>query len=187
MSGELRVLVDSRLPASVLEDARGYSPELGEPMAAAAVRLQNTAGTVLDELTLHPVVDVQARSFGGSTDTLFVTEHVACLAGRFCGWHTQLFELRNGKFQRLNARDAGGVERAVVATASLAARWALRPSSTKRGAIELISQEEDPEKSAWVERRFFYANGGFRYSEREAPTGDRKMLAEPGAWAGQLE
>jgi hypothetical protein len=186
LRGKLRVLLDSRLPKSSMQDARGYSPMMDEPRAAALVRVQRADGMVLDELTLYPALDITATRLAGARDTFLATEHVACQSGRFCGWHTRLFELRSGKLTRVRALGNAGTQRNVETTASFAARWTFRRGA-QPGTRDLLSQEEDPQKFVWVERRFFYARGAFRFSEREAPTNDPQMLAEPGSWSGRLD
>jgi hypothetical protein len=186
LRGVLRVLLDSRIPASALVDARSFLPLTDEPIANASLRLESPEGTVLDELTLYPVTDVTSRSLGSLSETFFATEHVACIAGRFCGWRTRFFELANGKIQRLRALGPASAQRDVETTASFAARWTLKRGA-KPGARDILCQEEDPVKSAWVERRFFYADSHWRFSEREAPTGDPQMLAEPGDWSGRID
>ncbi|HKO49194.1 MAG TPA: hypothetical protein VJV79_15785 [Polyangiaceae bacterium] len=174
------------MPASALRDARGYLQLSEEPIAKSSVRLQSADGSLLDELALYPAVDVAARSLGSATDTFLATEHVACVAGRFCGWHIRFFELADGKIQLLRALGPAGAPRQIETTASFAARWTLKRNA-KIGTYDILSQEEDPEKIAWVERRFFYADKSWRFSEREAPLNDPQMLAEPGSWAGQLD
>ena len=186
IKGALRVLVDSRLTAARFRDGRGYSLAADEPVAAASIRLQSSSGAVLDEWTVYPVVDVSSRPLGSATDTFLATEHVACSAGRFCGWHTRLFELRSTGIQRLRALGASGAERDIVTTASFASRWTVKRDA-KTGASVVVSQEEDPMTSSWIERRFFFADGRWRVSERQASVGDPQMSAEKGQWAGQLD
>lgn len=185
LQGQLVVLLDKRLPAAALTDARGYAAIGEELLAFASVRLEGPPGTVLDELTLYPVVDVAARNLGSGTDTFLATEHVACQAGRFCGWHTAFFEVRAARLQRVRARGANGAECAVETTASFAARWTLRPRA-KSGLPEIVSQQEDPLKSLWVERRFAFRDGDWRLDERETSS-LQELLAERGNWAGRLD
>jgi len=186
IQGELRVLVDSRLSTKKLNDGQGYVALEEDLMAASSVRLLNSEGVVQGELTLHPAVDVIRLDFGSGTDTFLVTEHFGCIAGKFCGWRTRFFELKQGKLEPVRALDAVGTSRDVETTASFAARWTLRPGTTS-GTREILSQEEDPLRSTWIERRFFYQDKSWRVIEREAPTGDAKMAARPGAWQGKLD
>jgi len=186
IQGELRVLVDSRLSAKKLKDGQGYVALEEELMAASSIRLLNAEGVVQGELSLHPAVDVTRLDLGSGTDTFLVTEHFGCIAGKFCGWRTRFFELKGGKLEPLRALDAAGTSREVETTASFASRWTLRPGA-KSGTREVLSQEEEPLRSVWIERLFFYQHPSWRFIEREAPTGDSKMAGQPGAWQGKLD
>jgi hypothetical protein len=171
---------------ATLNGVPGYGPFGDDLLAASVVHVEDATGAVLDELTLFPAVDVARRTLGDGTDTFLATEHIACLAGRFCGWRAVFFQVRSGRIERLRALGVDGAPRDVEATASFAARWTFRRGE-RPGAQEIVTQREDPLKSAWIEQRFFFRDGSWRVSEREAAVGDEKFAAEPGQWAGRLD
>jgi hypothetical protein len=186
--GELAVMVDARLPDAQLRDDRGYFPEEEALRSASSVQLRRPDGTVVDELTLYPAVDVTARNLGDGADTFFATEHVACLAGHWCGWRTVLFQVQSGRLVRLRAVSEAGEERALAVTASLGSRWALVP---QKGRLEqLVYQVEGPsglDQPVFVETRFFFSNGRWRFSELRSNDYDKGVLRQPGKWSGTLE
>jgi hypothetical protein len=185
LRGELVVLVDSRLKPKALED--GYAPTGNEPFVASAVQLRTREGAVLSELTFYPAVDVRARRLGSGTDTFLATEHIACESGRWCGWRTVFFEIRDQRLVRLSAEGIGG-RRQVEATASFAARWMLTPAS-RRGAGQLIVQREAPDRdpsATFVETRFSFADQGWHFTERDLARDDR-ALRQAGPWLGSLD
>lgn len=184
LQGEVQLLVDQRLASAEFESGDGYAAEEAT-ILRAVLRLVADSGQVRDELRLHPVADVRMQQFG-DTDALLVTEHVRCEAGRFCGWPTRLFGIGGGRFTALRALGAAGNERNIEVMASFASRWAILPRSAS-GASELVSQAEDSASGAWVERRYFYEAGRWRYSERQAPAGDVAFAATPGNWRGALD
>ncbi|HEX7671824.1 MAG TPA: hypothetical protein VF395_19655 [Polyangiaceae bacterium] len=195
LRGELVVLMDSRMKRETL-DSNGYVPgvtqyEVGPAqdslLAASAVQLRTTQGAVLSELTLFPAVDVAARKLGSGTDTFLATEHFGCGAGRWCGWHTVFFEIRNQRLLRLSAEGVGG-QREVEATASFAARWMLTPAA-RVGARDIIVQREDPDRDPsvlFVETHFSFSGGSWRFSEREVARDD-KASRQVGQWLGSLD
>jgi hypothetical protein len=187
--GELAVMVDARLPDSQLRDGPGYFPEEEALRSASSVQLRRPDGTVVDELTLYPAVDVTARSLGDGTDTFLATEHIACLAGHWCGWRTVLFQVQNGRLVRLRAAGESGEEHELVVTASLGSRWAL--VSPKKGQVEeLVYQVEAPsglDQPVFVETRFSFVNGRWRFNEARSNDYDKGVLRQPGKWNGTLE
>jgi hypothetical protein len=186
--GELMVMVDARLPDSQLKDERGYFPEEEALRSAASVQVRRSDGVVVDELTLYPALDVVARNLGDGTDTFFATEHVACLAGHWCGWRMVPFQVQNGRLSRLRAVGDSGEERDMAVTASLGSRWALSPA--KAGLLDLVYQVEGPsglEQPVFVETRFSFQSGRWRFSEVRSSEYDKSVLHQPGKWSGTLE
>lgn len=184
LHGEVQLLVDSRLSAADLQNGDGYPAE--EPLLARSVlQLVDAQGRTRDELTLHPAADFRLQHFG-ETDALLVTEHIHCEAGRFCGWPTRLLGIGSSKFTPIRALGAAGNEPDIEVMASFASRWAILPRGAS-GAFELVSQAEIPTSGTWVERRYFYEAGRWRYSERQTPAGDTEFAATPGNWHGALD
>lgn len=186
--GELAVLVDARLTRAQLEEEPGYFPMEESLRAAASVQLRKLDGTVVDELTLYPAVDVVARNLGSGTDTFTATEHIACLAGHWCGWRTVFFEVQNGRLVRLRASGPDSKEREMALTASLGSRWTF--ASGKHGAKDLLYQVEATsglDEPVFVETRFSFLDGHWTFTERQAAEYDKRVLHQPGKWAGTLE
>jgi hypothetical protein len=181
-------MVDARLPDAQLKDERGYFPEEQALRSASSVQLRRSDGTVVDELTLYPALDVVGRNLGDGTDTFFATEHVACLAGHWCGWRTVLFQVQHGRLVRLRAAGENNEERELSVTASLGSRWAL--ASAKGGLEDLLYQVEGPsglEQPVFVETRFSYSNGRWRFTESRSNDYDKSVLRQSGKWNGTLE
>lgn len=181
-------MVDARLPDSQLRNDRGYFPEEEALRSASSIQLRRSDGTVVDELTLYPAVDVTSRNLGDGTDTFFATEHIACLAGHWCGWRTVLFQVQNGRLARLRAASPSGEERELAVTASLGSRWSLSP---QKGSLEdLVYQVEGPsglDQPVFVETRFSFSNGRWRFNELRSNDYDKSVLRQPGKWNGTLE
>jgi len=188
LRGDLSVMVDARLPDAQLKDDRGYFPEEESLRAASSVQLRRGDGSVLDELTFYPAVHVGARDLGSGTDTFLATEHVACLAGHWCGWRTVFFEVQNGHLVRLRAAGSNGEEREMAVTASLGSRWAI--VSGKNHAQDLVYQVEGPsglDQPVFVETRFSFTRERWRFSERQGAEYDKSVLRQSGKWSGTLE
>lgn len=180
-------MVDARLLDSQLRDEPGYFPEEEALRSASSVQLRRSDGTVVDELTLYPAVDVVARNLGDGADTFLATEHIACLAGHWCGWRTVLFQVQSGKLVRLRAVGEAGEERELVVTASLGSRWTLSPK--KGRPQELVYQVEAPsglDQPVFVESRFFFSNERWRFTELRSNDYDKSVLRQPGKWNGTL-
>lgn len=182
------VMVDARLPDAQLKDDRGYFPEEEALRSASSVQLRRSDGVVVDELTLYPAVDVVRRNLGDGTETFFATERVACLAGHWCGWRTVLFQVQNGRLVKLRAESDAGEARDLALTASLGSRWTLSPQ--KGSPDELIYQVEGPsglDQPVFVETRFSFSNGRWRFREQRSSDYDKSVLRQPGKWSGTLE
>ena len=188
VSGELRLSEDSRFPKN--SGKRDYLIDEAEPRAAAVLSIRAADGTIRDATELYPAVAIVKDDLGAGTDAFLATERIACSAGHWCGAHTILFEVRNGRLVRARATASGdaGPGTDVAMTAAGGSRWKLvRGAGPPKAEILLQREGPVPPGPALVETRFFFDAGRWQSTEREFDSYDSRVNQQPGRWNGRLE
>jgi hypothetical protein len=187
IDGKLVLALDPRFPKRRDPQDLGYWPDEDALRSAAALQLRDASGAVRDELTLYPDVSLRTEALGSGTDSFLLTEYLSCPAGHWCGWNTVFAEVRGGHLSRLRALGPKGEESDMVFSASGGARWKLERKAGR--SVELVEQVEGPAPvvPALIERRFYFENGRFHFTEKQWADFDPKVARQGGRWFGALE
>jgi hypothetical protein len=160
LNGRLELLTDARWTRPEGEDYRGYLSDDIQPMAASVIRLTIDTDSRIEQEELHPAVSIEQKNLGDGTDTYVATEEIACSAGRYCGWTSLFYQIRDGHLLRLSALDKVGEHVVVHLTQADAVSWWYEPT-TSDGPVDILHRRYDFDDEGEIHRltRFYFWNG----------------------------